>query len=54
MYRNDQSRVRVNETFSYDFLVQVGLPQYSMLSPLLFVIVSQALSTEIRSGEEML
>ena len=39
----------VNETFSDDFLAQVGLDQGSMLSPLLFIIVLEALSRETKS-----
>ena len=31
MYRNPQSRVRVNGTFSDDFLVRVGLHEGSLL-----------------------
>ena len=56
MYRIAQSRVRVNGTFSDDFLVQVELYQGLVLSPLLFFIVLEALSREIRSGwpEELL
>ena len=56
MYRNTKSQVRINSTFSDDFLVKVGLHQGSVLSPLLFIIVLEALSREIRSGcpEELL
>ena len=39
MHRNAWSGVKVNGTFNYDFLVQVGLNQGSVLSPLLFIIV---------------
>ena len=35
MYRNVRSRVKVNGTFSDDFLVQVGLHQASVLCYLL-------------------
>ena len=47
MYRNN---------FSHDFLVRVGLHQGSVLRPLLFIIVLNTLSREIRSGcpEELL
>ena len=44
MYRNTRNHVGVNGTFSDDFLVQVGLHQGSVLSPLLFIIVLEALS----------
>ena len=50
MYRNAQSNVIVNGAFSLDFLVQVGLYQGSVLSPLLFIIVQEAPSREIKSG----
>ena len=50
MYRNARSRVRVNETFSDDFLVQVGLHKGSVLSPSLFIIGLKVLSIEIGSG----
>ena len=50
MYRNARSSVRFNRTFCDEFFVQVGLHQGSMLSPLLFIIVLEALSREIRSG----
>ena len=54
MYRTAQIHVRVNGTFSDDFLVLVQLDQGSVLSPLLFVIalsitsIYQILSMEIR------
>ena len=56
MYRKVRSFVRVHGTFSNNFLVQVGLHQGTMLSPLLFTIVPEALSREIRlaCSEEML
>ena len=44
MYSNAGSRVRVNGTFSNDFLVQVGLHQDSVLSTLSFIIGLVALS----------
>ena len=50
MYRNTRSRVRVYRTFSDDFLVQVGLHQGSVLSPLLFILVLEAPYRQIRSG----
>ena len=46
IYRNARSQVRVNNTFSDVFIVQVDVHQGSILSPLLFVIVLEALSQE--------
>ena len=56
MYRNTRSRVRVDGAFSDDFLVQLGLHQASVLSALLFIIVLDAPSRNIRSEcpEELL
>ena len=50
MYNNTRSRVRVNNTYSDEFGVKVGVHQGSVLSPLLFVIVLEALSREFRTG----
>ena len=50
MYANAQSRVHVGEGYSDEFEVKVGVHQGSVLSPLLFIIVLQALSCEFRSG----
>ena len=44
MYANAQSRVRVGEGYSEEFEVKVGVHQGSVLSPLLFIIVLEALS----------
>ena len=49
MYNNTRSRVRVNNTYSDEFGVKVGVHQGSVLSPL-FVIVLEALSCEFRTG----
>ena len=46
MYENVSSRVRVGEGFSDAFGVKVGVHQGSVLSPLLFIIVMEALSKE--------
>ena len=43
-------RVRVGEGYSEEFRVKVGVHQGSVLSPLLFIIVLEALSREFRSG----
>ena len=50
MYNNTRSRVRINNTYSDEFGVKVGVHQGSVLSPLLFVIVLEALSCEFRTG----
>ena len=50
MYANARSRVRVGERYSEEFEVKVGVHQGSVLSPLLFIIVLEALSREFRSG----
>ena len=49
MYHNARSRVRVNGQLSEEFKVQVGVHQGSVLSPLLFIIVLEALSRNISS-----
>ena len=50
MYNNTRSRFRVNNIYSDEFGVKVGVHQGSVLSPLLFVIVLEALSREFRTG----
>ena len=50
MYANARSRVCVGERYSEEFEVKVGVHQGSVLSPLLFIIVLEALSWEFRSG----
>ena len=46
----NNTRSRVNNTYSCVFGVEVGVHQGSVLSPLLFVIVLEALSHEFRTG----
>ena len=46
MYKDVRSRVRVGDGYSEEFGVGVGLHQGSVLSPLLFIIVLEALSRE--------
>ena len=50
MYANARSRVRVNGQLSDEFEVKVGVHQGSVLSPLLFILVLEALSREFRTG----
>ena len=50
MYANAQSHVCAGEGYSEEFEVKVGVHQGSVLSPLLFIIVLEALSREFRSG----
>ena len=50
MYTNARSHVCVGEGYSEEFEVKVGVHQGSVLSPLLFIIVLEALSWEFRSG----
>ena len=50
MYANARSHVHVGEGYSEEFEVKVGVHQGSVLSPLLFIIVLEALSREFRSG----
>ena len=46
MFTNARSQVRVGEGFSKEFEVKVGVHQGSVLSPLFFIIVLEALSRE--------
>ena len=50
MYSNAQSRVRVNDQYSEEFVVDVGVHQGSVLSPLRFILVLEALSHKFRTG----
>uniref|UniRef100_A0A3Q1EIF3 Uncharacterized protein n=1 Tax=Acanthochromis polyacanthus TaxID=80966 RepID=A0A3Q1EIF3_9TELE len=46
MYRHAKSKVRVGDTYSEAFDIRVGVHQGSVLSPLLFIIVLEAISRE--------
>ena len=50
MYKEVRSKVRVGDEYSNSFDIRVGVHQGSVLSPLLFVIVLEALSMELRTG----
>ena len=50
MYSNARRRVRVGEGYSEEFGAKVGVNQGSVLSPLLFNIVLEALSREFHCG----
>ena len=50
MYSNARSQVRVGDEYSEMFDVKVGVHQGSVLSPLLFIIVLEALSRSFRSS----
>ena len=50
MYKDVRNRVRVGDGYSEEFGVGVGVHQGSVLSPLLFIIVLEALSKEFRTG----
>ena len=50
MYKDVRSSVRVGDWYSEEFGVGVGVHQGSVLSPLLFIIVLEALSREFHTG----
>ena len=49
MYRNSNSLIRVNNTVGDHFDVKLGIRQGSVLSPLLFVVVLEALKRGYRT-----
>ena len=50
MYKDVRSRVRVDDGYSEEFGVGAGVHQGFVLSPLLVIIVLEALSREFRTG----
>ena len=50
LYSNARSRVHVGEGYSEEFEVKIGVHQGSVISPLLFIIMLEALSCEFHSG----
>ena len=50
MFSNAMSRVRIDNSFSDSFEVQVGVHQGSVLNPLLYIIVLEALSRDFHTG----
>ena len=50
MYQNARSRMMINNSDSDMFKIQIGVHQGSVLGPLLFIIVLEALSKEFRTG----
>ena len=50
IYKDVKNRVRVGDGYSEEFGVGVGVHQGSVRSPLLFIIVFEALSREFRTG----
>ena len=50
MYENAKGAVNINGITGEGFNVKVGVHQGSVLSPLLFIFVLEALSREFRTG----
>ena len=53
MFEDASAKVRINGRESMAFNVKVGVHQGSVFSPLLFIIVLEALSREFREGLPM-
>ena len=50
MYSNTRSRVRVGDAFSDEFEVKLGVHQDLVLSPLLFTVLLETLSQDVRAA----
>ena len=50
MYKKARTMVKTNHGNSEEFEVKVGVHQGSVLSPLLFVVVMEALTQDVRKG----
>ena len=50
MYDNARSKVKITNSYSNPIIISVGVHQGSVLSPLLFITVMEALSEEFRTG----
>ena len=50
MYDNAHSKVRITKSYGNQINASVGVYQASVLSPLLFIIVMEALSRKFRTG----
>ena len=51
LYEGSRTKVRVGSGFSEEFGVRVGVHQGSVLSPLIFAIVVDAVSEHAREGQ---
>ena len=50
MYDNAHLKVRITNSYSNPINVSVGVHQGLVLNPLLFIIVTEAISREFRTG----
>ena len=53
MYENTKARVVVGSGMSNEFQVNIGLRQYSALSPLLFILVIELISRKISKTDAL-
>ena len=54
MYNGTKRKVRANGSYSDEFEVKIGVHQGSVLSPLLFIIVMEALCRELSTWKFLL